>query len=82
MNLQEKIQAKKAEFQSSAPKETQEVMARAIKNLQNSGILEQSLGEGDIAPDFMLRNARGQSINLKEVLSSSPVVLGFYRGRW
>ncbi|PKN29798.1 MAG: hypothetical protein CVU64_06500 [Deltaproteobacteria bacterium HGW-Deltaproteobacteria-21] len=82
MNLEEGIQAKKQEFQSSATDEVREIMGRAIKNLRNSGILDRALGEGDEAPDFALLSARGKSINLKETLSSGPVVLGFYRGRW
>jgi hypothetical protein len=82
MKLKEKIQAKKEESQASAPKEVLETMGRAIRNLENSGIMERALKVGDMAPDFTLRNARGESINLKKALSSGPVVLGFYRGRW
>jgi len=82
MNLEEKIQAKKAEFQNVVSEEVRQVMGRAIKNLMDSGILERALGEGTKAPDFTLRNARGESVNLKQTLSSGPVVLGFYRGRW
>jgi hypothetical protein len=82
MNLEEKIQAKKEEFQRAAPEEVKQIMGRAIKSLMDSGILERALGEGVAAPDFTLRNARGESVNLKETLSAGPVVLGFYRGRW
>jgi hypothetical protein len=82
MNLEEKIQKKKEEFQKAVPEEVKQIMGRAIKSLMDSGILERALGEGVAAPDFTLRNARGEQVNLKETLSSGPVVLGFYRGRW
>ena len=82
MNLEEKIQAKKEEFQKAAPEEVKQIMGRAIKSLMDSGILERALGEGVATPDFSLRNARGESVNLKETLSAGPVVLWFYRGRW
>ena len=82
MNLTQKIKEKKAEFQSSAPEEVRTVMARAIKNLQDSEIMDKVLTIGDKAPDFTLEDTRGNSVNLQNTLSSGPVVLGFYRGRW
>lgn len=82
MNLKEKIKEKKAQFQSSAPEKNQKVMKRAMKELQDSGILDKASGKGDKAPDFTVENYAGKSVNLKETLSSGPVVLGFYRGRW
>ncbi len=82
MNLEEKIQTKKAEFQKAASEEVRQVMGRAIKNLLDSGILGRALGKGAQSPDFTLQNALGESVNLKQALSSGPAVLGFYRGRW
>jgi peroxiredoxin len=57
-------------------------MKRAMKELQDSGILDKASGKGDKAPNFTVENSTGRSINLKETLSKGPVVLGFYRGRW
>ena len=82
MSLQEKIEAKKKEFQESAPQEKQEVMGRAVKALFESGAADRALGEGDTAPDFTLNNAEGRPVNLRTALDRRPVVLGFYRGRW
>ncbi|MGB3223984.1 MAG: hypothetical protein WBB23_14360 [Desulforhopalus sp.] len=82
MNLKEKINEKKAQFQSTASEKNQEVMKRAMKELQDSGILDRASGKSDKAPDFTVENYAGKSINLKETLSRGPVVLGFYRGRW
>jgi hypothetical protein len=82
MNLTQKIKEKKSEFQSSAPDEIQEAMDRAIKQLQDSKMMNKVLTKGDNAPDFTLENTFGDSINLNDTLSSGPVVAGFYRGRW
>ena len=56
MNLTQRIKEKKSEFQSSAPGKVQEVMARAIKELQDSKIMDKVLTKGDKAPDFTLEN--------------------------
>jgi len=82
MSLQEQMEAKRQEFQSSASQEILQVMGRAAKELIESGIMDRVLKEGDQAPDFTLINAQGTPVNLKERLSTGPVVLGFYRGRW
>ncbi len=82
MNLTKKIEEKKAQFQSSAPGEVLEVMERAEKELTDSGIMDRVLTKGDKAPDFTLEDTRDNSVNLGSTLSSGPVVLGFYRGRW
>ena len=82
MTLKQKTEAKKEEFQSSAPKEIQESMGRAIEQLRKTGIEKRSIREGDKAPDFTLNDTEGTPVNLKETLSAGPVVLGFYRGRW
>jgi hypothetical protein len=82
MSLQQKLDAKRKEFESSAPKETLAIMHRATEDLRNSGIMDRALKVGDTAPDFTLNNANGEQIHLKKVLSDGPAVLGFYRGRW
>ncbi len=82
MDLTQKIKEKKAEFQSSAPDEVQEVMNRSIKKLQDPKIMDKVRTKGDKAPDFTLEDTRGNDANLHNILSSGPVVLGFYRGRW
>ena len=82
MSLQEKLDVKKQEFESSAPKQAVEVMHRATEDLRQSGIMERVVKEGDTAPEFILNNAFGKPFRLTERLAQGPVVLGFYRGRW
>jgi len=82
MSLQQKLDARKKETETSAPKEALEIMHRATEDLAKSGIMDRIVKKGDIAPDFMLNDENGNAVNLKERLSRGPVVLGFYRGRW
>jgi hypothetical protein len=82
MTLQEKMTAYKKDFEAKAPKEVLEIMHRAQQTLIDSGILEHTPKTGDQAPDFVLKNTEGSAVELGQLLSKGPVVLGFYRGRW
>jgi hypothetical protein len=82
MSLQQKLDARKKETETSAPKEALEIMHRATEDLAKSGIMDRIVRKGGKAPDFMLNDENGNAVNLKERLSRGPVVLGFYRGRW
>lgn len=82
MSLQKKLTATRKGFEAQAPKEVVDIIHRATDDLQNSGILEQTVKVGDRAPDFSLTNADGQEFRLRELLKQGPVVLSFYRGKW
>ena len=82
MSLQEKLDARRKDFESSAPKDILEIMHRATEDLYKSGIMGRAAKEGDTAPDFTLNNGFGKSVDLKAQLKKGAVVLGFYRGRW
>ena len=82
MGLQEKLDAYKEGMVKKAPKEALEVMHRATEDLRNSSIMEGIIKVGDRAPEFELQNAAGKPIRLKDLLSESPLVLSFYRGKW
>lgn len=40
-----------------------------------------AIGNG-IAPEFVLRDHRGATVSLAELLASGPAILVFYRGHW
>jgi hypothetical protein len=82
MSLQEKINAYKEGMVKKAPKEALDIMHRATEDLRNSAIMEGVVKVGDPAPEFELQNAAGKPIRLKDLLSDSPLVLSFYRGKW
>lgn len=82
MNLQDKLDAKKQEFEPSVPRQALAVMHRATEELRRSGIMDKVIGIGDQAPDFTLNDVHGRSVQLTQRLAAGPVVLGFYRGGW
>ena len=57
------------------------VMEKAGRELAST-MPEPGIKVGEKAPDFVLNNAFGQPVSLKEKLKEGPVVLVFYRGAW
>ncbi len=82
MNLQEKLDALKREFEAGAPPEALTVMHSATNDLLNSGIMERTLKAGDRAPEFTLPNQQKQMTSSSELLGTGALVLSFYRGVW
>ena len=82
MSLQQKMNAYKKDFEAKAPAEALAVMHRATKDLAESGILSRTVKVGDMAPDFVLKNTKGQDVSLGDLTERGPVVLSVYRGRW
>ena len=82
MNLQSKLNDLKADFEKQVPKESLEIMHRAMEDLQKSGIINRIKKVGDTAPEFELSNANGNLIRLQDLLSNGPLVLCFFRGKW
>jgi peroxiredoxin len=68
-------------FRKKVPQEQQELMNRAIKELEESGVA-MGLRKGQQAPDFTLPDANGKDVRLYEELKKGPVILTFYRGGW
>lgn len=82
MNLNEKMRARKMQFESKLPKETVAVMHRVADDLRKSGITESALKKGDKLPAFALPNGEGVTSSSQDLLSRGPLVLSFYRGYW
>jgi peroxiredoxin len=57
-------------------------MLRADVALISTGLAEHALRAGDVAPEFTLREVRGNSVSLSTLRRSGPVVINFYRGDW
>ncbi len=81
MNLQTALDTFRSEFREKIPFEVAATMERATNELfefENRKLIK----VGDIAPDFILPDAAGNKISLKQRLTKDPVVLTFYRGGW
>jgi hypothetical protein len=82
MTLQEKLDTMREASKTRIPPEARAIMQRTVDDLRASEIMTRVARVGQTAPDFVLPNASGRSVSLKELLARGPVVLSFYRGRW
>ena len=82
MSLKEKLEAMRAASRERTPKETQEIMHRAVEDLRSSGILDRVAKVGDRAPEFTLSNTAGEPVASRDLLRRGPLVVAFYRGKW
>ncbi|KJD31922.1 peroxiredoxin [Tamlana sedimentorum] len=76
------LNEKKENFNNKADDITKRVYQEGLDAVIESGILQSAKNVGDIAPSFSLKNAVGQTVNLKDYLAKGPVVLVWYRGGW
>ncbi|AEL25499.1 peroxiredoxin-like family protein [Cyclobacterium marinum] len=80
--LQQDLQAKKDNFNETAPEEIKTIYKAGIDDVKNNGIVKQAKQTGAKAPDFSLPNATGQQVKLSEKIKNGPVILTWYRGGW
>jgi peroxiredoxin len=55
---------------------------RAVAELFGTGIEENILPVGAIAPEFALNDATGRLVRSDDMLALGPLVIKFFRGRW
>jgi peroxiredoxin len=82
MSLKAELDAFRSEFMANVAPEVRDAMVRGDMELAASGIAQRALKAGDRAPDFRLPDARGGYVRLRDMLTTGPVVLSFYRGGW
>lgn len=80
--LKDALEARKKDFAAKADEQKKQIYKEGIEAVAKSGIITQAKNVGDIAPDFTLTNATGDSIKLQELLKEGPIVLTWYRGGW
>ncbi|MGC1783993.1 MAG: redoxin domain-containing protein [Acidobacteriaceae bacterium] len=54
----------------------------AIAELFASGIEQQILAVGSVAPEFALPDNNGRTVRSSDLLALGPVIIKFFRGRW
>jgi len=64
------------------PLEAQAVHARAVAELKQRGLVENSLPVGAKSPVFELPDHNGKPVSSADLLSKGRLVLCFFRGRW
>ena len=82
MRLQDRLNQRKTNFESSAPQEAVKIMHSATDALVQSEILEQALKKGQTAPAFSLPGPDGKDLSSRDLLKKGPLVIQFFRGGW
>jgi hypothetical protein len=67
---------------SAAAPEASAALHGFIEDLRATGIEDRVLKVGEPAPDFELAATNGGVLSLESLVTSRPVILTFYRGRW
>ena len=80
--LRSLLEQRKAEFAQTADEEKKRIYQDGIDAIRESGVVAGASKLGDQAPNFTLRNAVGESVELYDYLNKGPVILTWYRGGW
>lgn len=76
------LDKRKDNFSKKADEKTKIIYQRGLDAITESDILATAKNIGDIAPNFILKNALGKEVSLQKHLENGPVVLVWYRGGW
>lgn len=81
-SVQDELDALKKAFSLKAPQEKILLYEEGIRAVRASGVENNAVQVGEVAPDFTLNDHGGFSISLSSLLSEGHVVLVWYRGGW
>jgi peroxiredoxin len=82
MTLKQELDSFSAGFAEHMPGDILQRLQASIDEVRRTGLAEQALKAGDLAPEFALPNAEGRAVSLAELLQRGPVIVSFYRGAW
>lgn len=82
-NLRKQIENLNNNMAEQVPQPVLDIFARSITELKQDNIESRSAKVGDAIPSFSLQNAKGETVDLDELLSKhDKIVLAFFRGVW
>jgi peroxiredoxin len=81
MSLKEQLAEFRAGWFKRVPADRQAIMERHIAQLRD-GLAKTALKAGDHAPAIVLKNAKGETVDVGALLKKGPAVVTFYRGGW
>jgi peroxiredoxin len=82
MSLRDDIRKMQEEMIPNIPAETLNTMMAATEELVKSGLAEKAKKTGERAPEFTLKNFKGEEVSSVALLREGPLVISFYRGAW
>jgi hypothetical protein len=80
--LQSRLETIKQAFGAKIPDDVRATMNAATQALIDADLAVHAIGEGAVAPTFMLPNPSGELVPSKGLVSRGPLVLTFFRGHW
>jgi peroxiredoxin len=82
MSLTEKLAEYRAGWYQRVPADRQAIIEKHIDELRKGAIARTMLKVGDRVPPTVLRNAKGETVDVRTLLKRGPVIVTFYRGGW
>jgi len=82
MTLNDELAAQRQAAYERRTPEQREIQRETMALVEKSGVADTALAVGDLAADFSLQNAVGETVSLMALLAHGPVVISFYRGGW
>ena len=80
--LESQLQERQKASGAKSDAATKTAYAAGIQSVRDSGVTDKAVQVGQKAPDFELKNAKGETVKLSALLQHGPVVLTWYRGGW
>ena len=82
MSLKKQLAQYRADWRKRVPADRQAIMERHIEQLRTGVIARTMLKVGNRAPVIVLRNAKGEIVDVSALRKQGPVIATFYRGGW
>jgi peroxiredoxin len=82
MKLRDELAKRREELRNGVIEPDRRLVGQSIERNRMLQLAEQSLGVGDMLPDFVLSDAAGRSVASTQLLDGRPLVLAFFRGGW
>lgn len=81
-SLEVQLKDFKKKWSSSVDQSVSDTFQKGIDELVENNMTSSAIKKGNIAPNFILKDASGESISLYEKLKNGKVILTWYRGGW
>ncbi|WFB34538.1 peroxiredoxin-like family protein [Kiritimatiellota bacterium B12222] len=81
-SLKSQLENRKQNFSKTAPDDLKKIYAHGIESVEKEGVVKHAKQVGEQAPNFTLKNATGEDVQLEKLLKNGPVILTWYRGGW
>ncbi len=82
MNLEQRLNQRRAELREALAPEDRDVLLAAIDRLRMLQVVEHGLEVGDALPEFALPDTNGAIIASEALLARGPLAVVFVRGPW